>query len=1140
MGVPSAARAEDVSVFRPPTNPPRRPGGGERKRARFRRWRVVIGGLALVCLVILVPEGQGGGSAVADPAPAPAVTSIDPLGGPTGGGTSVTVTGTDLAAATSVDFGSAPAAVTEDSDTSITVTSPPGVLGSVDITVTTAGGTSATSAADQFTYVPAPTVTGVSPGSGPSVSGALITVTGTNFLTTAADGRRLLATGVSFGATPASSFEIDSATTITAATPCLAGSDCPTQPDSSGTTDVTVTNLGGTSPTSPADQFAYDLSWRQGTVTGLPTTSSAVSVSARPSGPDPNLTVSVNQTQNLTDQAISVSWTGGVPTTSDSSGDFLGNYLQMFECWSDPSASSPSPSQCEFGGESPSTSNYPIDQDDAGESHEFSRVLAQPGWSTDSPEQACATATGPADPCTDELEPDATDFMIQPFEAADGTIVRQQADYNYDLNQNAPGKFWLNPYFSFDTTNEVDFARTLSGGTGQQLFDVDTGLNAPGLGCGQTIQSASGSGSVTPKCWLVIVPRGLLNQENPAGLSGVSSVVTSPLTSAAWANKIAIPLEFNPVGSTCSINASSQEIEGSELAAPAVSSWEPELCDLPDAQPYSYLQNDDDQARENLVDPTYGSVGLSVFSDPIPSDETSPTNPVVYAPLTLSGAVIAFNIQRVPVVEPDGTLQPDAEALANSRVQNIYLTPRLVAKLLTESYQAELKGVARTTNPKYQWVQNNPVSLFDDPDFLQYNPEFELLSTTQQLDAATLVVEEGSSDASSTLWKWVLSDPAARAWLDGTPTPDGKPGGMQVNPIYSINPTINPSHVAFGSPSPESYPKSDPWCDPTVNKVNGVDGNPPQPARQICVQDWSPYVGSRAAAALAAANANDGGKTTFNPANTPDTAWTSNGPEITGNDLIISVTDSASAARYGLQTASLSPAGDDANPTFVSPDSADLLAGEQAMAPSSVPGVLQTDPSSTATDAYPLTMLTYAAATPEVLNQSSRQNYAAFLRYAVGQGQVPGVQPGDLPVGYDPLPASLVAETLAAANTILHPPVFPSATKSSSSTNGGAAVAGSGSLGSGGSNGEFSSSSSTNSGSSKRLRPERKLGPAALSAVRVNGLPIGVLRWVLPILLLIGVLAALGALALRMTGKKVAPVGASTDPTAEELGTDPS
>ena len=519
---------------------------------------------------------------------------------------------------------------------------------------------------------------------------------------------------------------------------------------------------------------------------------------------------------------------------------------------------------------------------------------------------------------------------------------------------------------------------------------------------------------MAPQCWLVVVPRGDMGQENPAGLTGVNSVVTSPLSPSAWANRITIPLQFNPVGSSCPINAESQQIEGSELASPAVSSWEPALCGLPGAQPFSYLTNDDDQARSNLTNPSYGSVGLSVFSNPIPPGATGPDNPVDYAPLTLSGAVIAFNIQRVPTVEPDGTLDSYEEGLADSRVQNLYLTPRLVAKLLTESYQAELKGVARTTDARYQWIQNNPIGIFDDPDFLQYNPEFELMTTAEQIDAATMVVEEGSSDAATTLWKWVLSDPSARAWLSGQPDP----WGMVVNPYYK--------NLVTQSTAPETYPKSDPWCAPKPPDVSaGV------PARPICVQDWSPYVLSMAAAAQDAAVANDGAKTTFNPNNTPDTAWTANGPQITGNDLIISVTDSASAARYGLQTASLSPAGEDTDPTFVAPDTASLLAGQQAMVKSSVPDVLETDPSSTAANAYPLTMLTYAAATPEKLNQASRDNYAAFLRYAAVPGQMQGVDPGDLPSGYVPLPAALTAQTLAAADAVEHPPVFPGVSKAS-------------------------------------------------------------------------------------------------------------
>jgi hypothetical protein len=84
--------------------------------------------------------------------PAPTVSSISPTSGPAAGGTNVTITGTGFTGATGVSFGGAAASnIIVDSDTQITATSPAG-SGTVDVTVTTPNGTSATGGADQFTY----------------------------------------------------------------------------------------------------------------------------------------------------------------------------------------------------------------------------------------------------------------------------------------------------------------------------------------------------------------------------------------------------------------------------------------------------------------------------------------------------------------------------------------------------------------------------------------------------------------------------------------------------------------------------------------------------------------------------------------------------------------------------------------------------------------------------------------------------------------------------------------------------------------------------------------------------------------------------------------------------------------------------
>jgi|GEM_PF-2004805 len=92
----------------------------------------------------------------------PTVTSLGTSTGPTAGGTSVVITGTNFTGATAVKFGANNATgYTVNSATQITATAPAGTS-TVDVTVTTPGGTSATSAADQFTYVPAPTVASIS------------------------------------------------------------------------------------------------------------------------------------------------------------------------------------------------------------------------------------------------------------------------------------------------------------------------------------------------------------------------------------------------------------------------------------------------------------------------------------------------------------------------------------------------------------------------------------------------------------------------------------------------------------------------------------------------------------------------------------------------------------------------------------------------------------------------------------------------------------------------------------------------------------------------------------------------------------------------------------------------------------------
>ena len=88
----------------------------------------------------------------------PSVASISPSQGPTAGGTTVTITGTGLLDARLVRFGSVAGKIISDTATEIMVNAPAGKAGTVNVTVTTAGGTSHNSSADKFTYVAAPNI----------------------------------------------------------------------------------------------------------------------------------------------------------------------------------------------------------------------------------------------------------------------------------------------------------------------------------------------------------------------------------------------------------------------------------------------------------------------------------------------------------------------------------------------------------------------------------------------------------------------------------------------------------------------------------------------------------------------------------------------------------------------------------------------------------------------------------------------------------------------------------------------------------------------------------------------------------------------------------------------------------------------
>lgn len=252
---------------------------------------------------------------------APAVTALLPTSGTAGTQLQVVGHGFDPAAnGTTVSFGGVNAAVQSCTATSCTVTVPPG-SGTVPVRVSAFGEQSLDTPADDFTYLPAPSLASISPTSGPP--GSTVTITGQGFVTSAgftsiqfgnssaqatctsstqctaivpgdevgdvgvvvrtyggetaslaflilpsvtvvsppggpeAGATVVTITGSGFD-TAAGGTSITFGSTPATAVGCSSTTTCTAvSPPGTGTVDVRVTANGGTSPVGPADKFTY-------------------------------------------------------------------------------------------------------------------------------------------------------------------------------------------------------------------------------------------------------------------------------------------------------------------------------------------------------------------------------------------------------------------------------------------------------------------------------------------------------------------------------------------------------------------------------------------------------------------------------------------------------------------------------------------------------------------------------------------------------------------------------------------------------------------------------------------------------------------------------------------------------------------
>ena len=306
------------------------------------------------------------------------------------------------------------------------------------------------------------------------------------------------------------------------------------------------------------------------------------------------------------------------------------------------------------------------------------------------------------------------------------------------------------------------------------------------------------------------------------------------------------------------------------------------------------------------------------------------------------------------------------------------MTPRLLAKLLTQSYRYDAAPVPDR-------VEKNPFDITQDPDFLKLNPQFDGLRFP---GLGHIVTTLGETDSARLVWDYIWSDPEAREWIRGK----ADPWGMVINPAYKR----------------QSYPRSDfPRTDNTCVTYSDREV-------ALCTFDLFPFSGDLYAASRAASRGDTLSTGTWDPNASPP-AYRKTPPQEPGRRAMVVISDSPLTARFSLTPALMR----NAIGEFVAPTADAIRAAAAKAKPTGVPGVVQPDPGAKVAGAYPLTSFTYAATAPGALTAESAQAYSGALEYIAGPGQVLGDSAGELPFGYAPLTEEEREATRAAAAAIV-------------------------------------------------------------------------------------------------------------------------
>lgn len=503
-------------------------------------------------------------------------------------------------------------------------------------------------------------------------------------------------------------------------------------------------------------------------------------------------------------------------------------------------------------------------------------------------------------------------------------------------------------------------------GNGSVQFEVRSAVENESLGCSETVDCSivvipivglSCDQPATPSTRLDRECR--LTGQFPAGESnfsnrGVDQAVSPSLwwSASNWRNRFSIPITFGLPPDVCQLLDSRPAVPfyGSELLAQAALQWTPAYCLAKDRFKFQ-LNLFSDIAGFNLMQS--GRAPAAVVSS---AHERTVADPIAYAPTAVTGFGIGYVVDR-----PDNA----------GEVTNLRLTPRLVAKLLTQSYLGSDLGRA------HPGIEDNPLGIMLDPEFTALNPG---LSQTPQEAGAALLNLADDSDVVQQLTSWIAADPEAMAFVRGEPDEFGM--------------VVNPSYRGIELPRQE-WPLLDEYIPQTQDRCRQENpqvyfnqlASPVTRLRQIAeaVLDGWPNIQTRCEIDAATGRARIGriDQQSF------------------GSRFVLGVISLGDAERYGLRVASLET--DDGR--FVGATDAGLSAAVSLSEQRGRLGPFVLDQRDVARDgrAYPGAMVVYTAARTRNLEQEQADDVAQFIRVSTTEGQRPGTGNGELPGGYLPI-----------------------------------------------------------------------------------------------------------------------------------------